>query len=130
MNRRKEILNEYKERKLQAVAYRVINPVNRKYYIDHAANLKSAQNHSQFALKTARALNPTLKKDWEEFGAQTFSIEILEELEQREDQTQAQFMDELKTLEQLHRATFDPAKEYWSCFKLKHICKRRGPFEP
>jgi hypothetical protein len=78
----------------------------------HAANLKSVQNHFQFAVTTGSTVRPKLRKDWEELGAKAFTLEVLEELEQKPEQSQAEFMDDLKTLEQLWRATLDASKEY------------------
>ncbi len=112
MNRRKEIAREYKERKLLGGVYKITNTLNEKYLINHVANIKSVQNQFQFAVTTGSAVDPRLRKDWDELGAQAFKLEVLEELEQRPDQNQAQFMDELKTLEQLWRANFDESKEY------------------
>jgi hypothetical protein len=37
---------------------------------------------------------------------------VLEELEQKPEQTQAEFLDDLKTLEQLLRENLDASKEY------------------
>ena len=51
-------------------------------------------------------------KDCDELGAQAFTLEVLEELEQKPEQSQAEFMDDLKTLEQLWRANLDASKEY------------------
>lgn len=112
MNRKKEIIKEYKERKLQGGVYKITNTVNGKYLINHSANLNSVKNQFQFAVKTGSTVDPRLRKDWEECGAQAFSLEILEELEQRPEQSQAEFMDELKTLEQMLRANFDSSKSY------------------
>jgi hypothetical protein len=112
MNRRKEIINEYKERKLYGGVYTITNTLNGKYFIGHAANLKSVQNHFQFAMTTGSTVHPKLQKDWEELGAQAFTLEVLEELKQRPDQSQAEFMEELKILEQLWRANLDTSKEY------------------
>src|SRR5579859_7370277 len=112
MNRRKEIINEYKERKLFGGVYTIINTLNGKYLIDYAANLKSVQNRFQFAVTTGSTVHPKLQKDWEELGAKAFTLEVLEELEQGPGQSQAEFMDDLKTLEQLWRANLDAAKEY------------------
>ena len=53
-----------------------------------------------------------LQKDWEELGAQAFTLEVLEELEQKPEQTQAAFMDDLETLEQLLRENLDASQEY------------------
>src|SRR5258708_30692542 len=115
MNRRKEIINEYKERKLYGGVYTITNTLNGKYLIGHAANLKSVQNHFQFAITTGSTVHPKLQKDWEELGLQAFTLEVLEELKQRPDQSQAEFMEELKILEQLWRANLDASKEYLSC---------------
>lgn len=112
MNKRKEFTNAYKARKLCGGVYMITNTQNWKYLLGHAANLKSVQNRFQFAMTTGSSVHHKLQKDWEELGAQAFTLEILEELEQRLDQSQAEFMDDLKTLEQLLRANLDASKEY------------------
>lgn len=112
MNRRKEITNAYKNRKLRGGVYIITNTLNGKYLIDYVANLQSAQNHFQFAVTTGSTFHPKLQKDWKELGAQAFAFEVLEELEQKPEQSQAAFIDDLKTLEQLWRANFDVSKEY------------------
>jgi|SRR5579872_1538437 len=112
MNRRKEIINEYKERKLRGGVYTITNSLNGKYLIDYVADLKSVQNRFQFALTTGATVHPKLRKDWEELGAKAFTLEVLEELEQKPEQSRAEFMDDLKTLEQLWRANLDASKEY------------------
>lgn len=112
MNRRKEITNAYKNRKLRGGVYIITNTVNGKYLIDHVANLQSVQNRFQFAVTTGSTLHPKLQKDWKELGAQAFTLEVLEELEQKPEQSQTAFMDDLKTLELLCRAKLDASKEY------------------
>src|SRR6266581_7352655 len=110
MNRRKEIINEYKRRRLYGGVYTITNTVNGKYFIGHTANLKSVQNHFQFAVTTGSTVHPKLKKDWDELGAQAFRLEVLEELEQKPEQSQTEFLDDLKILEQLWRANLDASK--------------------
>ena len=112
MNRRKEINNEFKARRLNGGVYTITNTVNGKYLIGYAANLKSIQNRFQFAITTGSTVHHKLQKDWEEYGAQAFTLELVEELEQKLDQSQAEFMDELKILEQLCHANLDESKEY------------------
>jgi hypothetical protein len=112
MNRRKEIINEYKERKSLGGVYKITNTLSGKYLLGYAANLKSVQNRFQFAITTGSTVHPKLQKDWQELGAQAFTLEILEELEQKPGQSQAEFLDDLKTLEQLWRANLDASKEY------------------
>ena|SRR5215471_1071073 len=112
MDRRKKIINEYKERLLHGGVYTITNTRSGKYLIGHAANLKSVQSRFQFAMTTGSTLHPKLKKDWEELGAQAFTLEILEELKQQPDQSQAEFLEELEILEQLWRANLDVSREY------------------
>ncbi len=112
MNTRREISKAYKERKLHGGVYTITNTVNGKYLLDHAADLTSLHNRFQFSVMTGSAVHPKLRNDWEALGANAFTLDILEELEQGPDQTRASFMDDLKTLEQLRRASLDPSMEY------------------
>jgi hypothetical protein len=112
MSRKKELGKEYKERKIVGGVYRVTNTQNGKFLLDHVANLKSAQNRFQFAVNLSGGFDYKLKKDWDEFGAAAFQFEVLEELEQHADQTEIQFKEDLKTLEQLWRSNLDSSKEY------------------
>jgi hypothetical protein len=113
MDCRKEISNAYKERKLYGGVYTITNTINGKYLLSHSPNLKSAQNRFEFALSAgAAAAHPKLQKDWEAFGASAFKFEVLEELEQNVDQTEAEFGDDLKILEQLWSAKLDPSQKY------------------
>jgi hypothetical protein len=112
MNRRKEIINDYKRRKLAGGVYLVKNTQNGRYLLGHAANLQSIQNRFQFAQTTGIVFDPRLRKDWERAGAQAFTFEILEELEQKAEQSQEAFMEDLRTLEQLQRASFDETQAY------------------
>jgi hypothetical protein len=45
-------------------------------------------------------------------GPHAFTFEVLEELEQGQDQSRAQFTDDLVALEDLRRADLDPALAY------------------
>ena len=112
MNRRKEINNAYKARRLNGGVYTITNTVNGKYLIGYAAELKSMQNRFQFAVITGSAAHSKLQADWDKYGSQAFIFKVLEELEQKSDQSQAEFMADLKTLEQLCRANLDESKEY------------------
>ncbi len=112
MNRRREMSKAYKERKLRGGVYTITNTQNGKYLIGHAADVASVRNRFQFAITTGSAVDPRLRKDWEAFGAAAFTLDVVEELEQTPEQSQAEFLDDLKTLEQLWRANLDADKEY------------------
>lgn len=111
MNRR-EISKQYRERRLRGGVYTITNAVNGRYLIGHAADLASARNRFQFAVTTGSTVDPRLRDDWQALGAHAFTLEVLEELEQQSNQSQAEFMDDLLALEALLRANLDPAKAY------------------
>lgn len=112
MDRRKEIIHEYKERKKRGGVYIITNTVNGKYLTGYAADVKSVHNRFQFALMTGATLDPRLRKDWEECGAKVFTLEMLEELEKKPEQSDGEFMEDLQALEQLCRANLDASKAY------------------
>src|SRR5882724_9508758 len=98
MSTRKEMSNAYKERKPCGGVYTITNTVNGRYLLGHAANIKSVEQRFQFAITTGSTIHPRLQKDWDEFGAQAFKLEVLEELEQHPTQSQAEFLDDLEML--------------------------------
>lgn len=112
MATRREISRQYKERKLHGGVYTITNTVNGKYLIDHTADLASLRNRFQFSVTTGSTVHPKLRQDWGELGAKAFTLDVREELDQGPDQSYADFMEDLKTLEQLWRANLDAAKEY------------------
>jgi hypothetical protein len=112
MSGRKALSKDYKERKQVGGVYAITNTQNGKYLLGYAADLASVRNRFQFAQTTGSALDPRLRADWVTFGAQAFTLAILEELERGPEQTLAQFTDDLKALEALRRADLDPTKEY------------------
>ena len=112
MTTKRDATKVYKERKLIGGVYTITNTMNGKYLIGYAADLASARNRFQFAVTTGSTIDPRVRGDWATFGAQAFRLDVLEELEQGPEQTQPQFMDDLKALEQLRRADLDPSLEY------------------
>lgn len=111
MNKR-ELRKEYKERVLTGGVYKITNTVNGKYLLGHAVNLAGVRNHFQFAIATGSTIHPKVKEDWEALGSQSFDLDVLEELEQKPEQTAVEFRDDLAILEHLWQAQLNPAKAY------------------
>lgn len=63
MDKRKDIIKAYKDRKLIGGVYKITNMVNGKYITGYAANLQSVRNHFQFALATGSTIHPKMQKD-------------------------------------------------------------------
>jgi|SRR5579885_817696 hypothetical protein len=111
-NRRREISKEYKERRQLGGVYTITNTVNGRYIIGHTADLAGIRNRFQFSVTTGSTVDHRLRADWQTLGGQAFRLDILEELEQQPDQSNADFMADLQALEQLLRANLDAAKAY------------------
>lgn len=109
---RKRLSKDYRERVRRGGVYSITNARNGRYLTGYAADLDSARNRFQFALTTNSAVDPRLRDDWKAYGATAFTLEILAQLEKRPDQSDRDFLDDLKTLEELTRVSLDPAKAY------------------
>jgi hypothetical protein len=104
MNRRRELSKAYKERRLIGGVYRIVNTQTGKYLLGYAVDIASLRNRFEFALATGSAIDPRLRGDWDQYGPAAFSLEVLEELEKTPEQSQVDFVADLRTLEQLRRA--------------------------
>jgi hypothetical protein len=112
MDRRKTLINEYKQGKITGGIYRVTNTRNGMYLLGHAVNLQAKQNSYNFMVSTGSCLDYRLKKDLAAFGGKVFIFEILEALDKKEEQTQDEFTDDLKMLEQLWSEKLDSSTRY------------------
>jgi hypothetical protein len=110
MSDRRTLSKSYKERRMVGGVYLIRNTRNGRYILGHALDLASARNRFQFAVSTNAAVDMRVRTDWAACGPDAFAFEVLEE--QGQDQTRAQFTDDLVVLEDLRRADLDPALAY------------------
>jgi len=82
---RKEIIRKYKETPLPAGVFRVRNTVNKKSFVSSAPNLTGKINSQRFQLEIGSHRNQKLQKDWNEFGPDAFTFEILDQLEPKDE---------------------------------------------
>lgn len=85
MERRKELLNQYKEIKPEAGVFGIKNLKNNKIYISSTRNLKTL-NGQRFTLETSSHKCMALQKEWTEFGSDNFVFEVLEILKVEENE--------------------------------------------
>jgi hypothetical protein len=100
MNRKEErarLLEQYKEIKIEAGVYQIKNKVNGKVFIEITRNLKS-MNGRLVSLNAGSETNKELQREWNEFGADNFVLEVLEVLPPN-DNPFVRVWDELKLLE-------------------------------
>lgn len=112
--RRRELVSEYKRSHPEAGVYRIVNSVNGKALLGSALNLNSVRSKMTFAGKsgTTGGLDHRLNADIRQHGIEAFSLEILEVLDIRPEQTDAEIRADLAALEALWREKLDPATLY------------------
>ncbi len=107
---RQEIKREYKERKKPAGIFQIKNTVNGKVYLGSSLNLEGPLNGHKFMLTIGRHRNPSLQKEWNEFGPEKFTFEILEIVKVKDDPN-FNLEDELTLLEQIWVEKLQPFGE-------------------
>jgi hypothetical protein len=112
VSQKRELSRAYKERRQWGGIYTITNSRSGKYLLCRTSDMASARNRFQFAVTTGSTVDPRLRREWEEHGAAAFTFTVLEELEQGSEQSQADFLSDLTTLEALWRANLDPSKGY------------------
>ena len=99
---RKELINEYKNRKSVGGVCMITNLTNNKMLIYEAPDLHGAKNRFEMAKKMGGgSLNLKISADWDKLGPESFSFRVLEELEKKDEQSPAEFKNELKLLKEL-----------------------------
>lgn len=83
MSRREELKQLAKEIKTVAGVFQVKNTRNGKVWIDSSRNFKN-MNGIKFQLEMGGHRNKALQQEWNEFGGDAFSFDVLEVLEKKE----------------------------------------------
>jgi len=112
MERRKDILNEYKQRTLTGGVYRISNTVNGKYILGHTFDMGAMQNRFNFSLSSNSCIHPRMQEDWKEHGSKAFEFAVLESIEMKKEQGREEFLEDLKTLEGIWRSKLGAGREY------------------
>lgn len=98
MNRKKELKEEYKQLRPDMGIFIIRSNFSNKCYIEVTRNLKGKLNGTEFQLKYGSHRNNELQKDWNEYGSDSFTIEILEKLEYDKDESKTDYSEDLEIL--------------------------------
>jgi hypothetical protein len=79
---RKAAIAAYKERKSVAGIYVVRCTASGEGWVGQSPNLDTVQNRIWFTLRVAGNLNRALQKAWDDHGADSFVLEVVEQLEE------------------------------------------------
>jgi len=110
MKTRKELKEEYKQKKFSMGVFCITNTVNGKIFIGSSLDLTAIWHAQRFQLNAGMHSNEELQKDWKQFGSENFTYEIIEEIIQA-DETTIDYNKEVKVLEALVMDELQPYKE-------------------
>src|SRR5215470_4328723 len=97
-DKKRELKREYKLNHRPMGVYQIRNLVNGKVLIGSALNLPGILNRHKSQLKTGNHQNGALQAEWNEFGAENFAFEILDEItpkEGRNNRDEVTFLEDL-----------------------------------
>jgi hypothetical protein len=100
MKSRAELKEEYKLRKPSLGVFQIRNTSNGKVFVATSTQLDKVWNRHKFQLEFGSHPNKELQRQWNEFGADSFVFEVVEELKPSENEAITP-TEELKVLEQL-----------------------------
>lgn len=111
-SRKKELLSAYKERLVVGGVYIIRNNRNSKMLLQSTTELQGSKNQFEFSQQTESFCHMKLQEDWKRFGNKVFTFEVLEELIKQENQTDKEFKEDIKVLEEIWREKLDADKLY------------------
>jgi len=100
MKSRQDIKREYLERKKPAGIFWIKNKTNGKFFLGSSLNLEGPLNSHKFMLSAGLHRNELMQSDWNQYGADAFVFEILEEIKIKDDPN-FNLEDELTLTEQI-----------------------------
>ena len=112
--KRKELKQTYLQTPRPAGVIAIRCKVNGKVLFVSSLNLNGVLDRHEFQLKLGSHYNKELQKDWNTYGRENFTFEVLEQLEPKDDPTY-DYSDDLAVLEELwleELQPYDPEKGY------------------
>ncbi len=92
--------------------FAVLNAASGKRLMQATADIRGSKNRFEFSRATGGCAFKPLQEDYKKYGAEAFSFEIIEELEQKEGQTGEDFKREIDALYTLLLEGMDPEELY------------------
>ena len=108
---RREAAAAYKTRRMQGGVFQIRNTGTGRILLRRTADLRGSQNRFQFAQMTGSCTDYALQAEWGRDG-KAFVFEVLEELVQKETQTEAEFKADVEALFELWQEKLADTPQY------------------
>ncbi|MBO0329189.1 GIY-YIG nuclease family protein [[Muricauda] lutisoli] len=100
MMTRKELKDQYKQMKFPMGVFQIKNISNNRVFIDNSPDMESKWNRHKMELKFGNHRNKDLQADWNRYGEENFTFEVLSELKIEEGEN-TNYNSELNTLQDI-----------------------------
>ena len=103
MNEQKriQIRDDYKSKPNVGAVYAIDCSGNQRRLLKWTVDIEGLKNRFKFALATKGSPDPALNTEWKQYGSESFSLVVLEEMEMKKDQTAREFREDMKQLYEL-----------------------------
>lgn len=98
MSTKKELKQQYKELKTPMGVMMIKNNVSNNFFIDINKDVKSYINRHRFQLKMGVHRLKDMQNEWNQYGEEAFSFEVLELLPYDEKEERTDYMEELEIM--------------------------------
>lgn len=95
---KKEIKEQYKNRKVTGGIYCIKCNGNGRIWVKSTKDIAGQKNRFEFFVSTNFCPEPGMNPEWSQYGANSFSFAVLEEIEKGETQTDREFAEDIKLL--------------------------------
>lgn len=109
---RKKITDAYKARRAVGGVFEVRNSANGRSLVQYATDIKGSRNRFEFSQATGGCAFKPLQEDYNKYGNKVFSFEVLEQLEQKEGQSDESFTRDIEALYSMITEGMDDEKLY------------------
>ncbi|MGE5494253.1 MAG: GIY-YIG nuclease family protein [Burkholderiales bacterium] len=109
---RRKIIDSYKARRANGGVFAIRNSANGKSYVAATTDMQGSKNRFEFSQATGGCAFMPLQEDLKRYGKDVFSFEILEQLTQKEGQSDSDFKREAEELYRMVVESVEPEKLY------------------
>ena len=97
-NSKKELREQYKSRTVTGGVYCITCEGNGHKWIKSTKDIDGQKNKFEFFTSTNSCPEPSMRAEWDQYGANSFSLTVLEEITKGETQTEREFSDDIALL--------------------------------